>query len=79
MKLSGDDDFSAVNVSETHTAFDFGGGVNVGSGPVGLRLGLDYVRVMGKDDSLILSDDNGDGLDLNGFRFSVGVSFGFGN
>ncbi len=56
-----------------------GGGVNVGSGPVGLRLGLDYIRVMKKDDSLILSDDHGNGLNLSGYRFSVGVTFGFGN
>ena len=64
---------------ETHTAFDLGAGVSVGSGPVGLRLGLDYIRVMKKDDSLILSDDLGNGLDLNGFRFTVGVTFGIGN
>jgi hypothetical protein len=56
-----------------------GAGVNVGSGPVGLRLGLDYLKVMSKDDSQILSDDNGDGISLNGFRFTVGVSFGIGN
>ena len=78
-RLSGEDDLSSASVSETHTAFDVGGGVNVGSGPVGLRLGLDYIKVMSKDDSQILSDDDGNGLSLNGFRFSVGVTFGFGN
>jgi hypothetical protein len=79
LRLTGDDDASTFNFSETHLAFDLGGGVNVGSGPVGLRLGLDYVRVMKKDDSEILLDDNDDPIGLNGFRFTVGVTFGFGN
>jgi hypothetical protein len=79
LRLSGDDDATAVDISETHLAFDVGGGVNVGSGPVGLRLGLDYVRVMSKDDSFILTDDFNEPLHLNGIRFTVGVTFGFGN
>ena len=55
--------------SETDLAFQLGGGVNVmGSAPVGLRVGIDYLRVMGKDDGEILEAD-----DVNGFRFSVGV------
>lgn len=77
-RLSGDDDASSVSISETHLAFDVGGGVTVG-GPVGLRLGLDYIRVMKKDDSQILLDDLDNPLGLNGFRFTVGVSFGIGN
>jgi hypothetical protein len=61
--------------SETDMGIDVGGGVNVmGSGAVGLRLGVDYLRVMAKDDGDLLGGDN-----LNGFRFTVGVTFGIGN
>jgi hypothetical protein len=48
--------------------------VNVrGSGPVGLRLGIDYLRVMAKDDGEVLEAD-----DVNGFRFSAGITFAIG-
>ena len=62
------------SASETDLAIQVGGGVNVtGGGPVGLRLGVDYVRVMAKDDGELLGGDS-----LNGFRFAVGVTFGIG-
>ena len=67
-----DDSFSA---SETDLAIQLGGGVNVlGSGGVGLRLGVDYVRVMAKNDGLVLEGD-----DVNGFRINIGVTFGIGS
>jgi hypothetical protein len=67
-----DGTFSA---SETDLAIQLGGGVNVlGSGGVGLRLGVDYVRVMAKDDGLVLEGDG-----VNGFRFNIGVTFGIGS
>lgn len=57
------------SASETDLAFQVGGGVNVmGSAPVGLRVGIDYLRIMAKDDGLVLEAE-----DVNGFRFSVGV------
>jgi hypothetical protein len=66
------------DVSETDLGIQLGGGVNVlGSGGVGLRLGLDYLRVMAKeegDEPTILGGD-----DVNGFRFTVGVTFGIGS
>ena len=63
------------DVSETDLAIQLGGGVNVlSSSGVGLRVGLDYLRVMAKDAGEILEGD-----DVNGFRFSVGVTFGFGS
>jgi hypothetical protein len=46
----------------------------LGSGNVGLRLGVDYIRVMAKDLGEVLDEG-----DLNGFRFAVGVSFGIGS
>ena len=62
------------SASETDLAIQVGGGVNVrGSGAVGLRLGIDYLRVMAKDDGEVL-----EAADVNGFRFSVGVTFGIG-
>ena len=60
--------------SETDFAIQLGGGVNViGSGGVGLRLGVDYLRIMASDSGDVLGGD-----DANGFRFNVGVVFGFG-
>jgi hypothetical protein len=60
---------------ETDFALQLGGGVNVlGSGNVGLRLGVDYLRVMASDEGDVLA-----GGDLNGFRFNVGVTFGIGS
>jgi hypothetical protein len=62
------------SASETDLAIQLGGGVNVlGSGGVGLRLGVDYVRVMAKDAGEVLEGD-----DINGVRFNVGVTFGIG-
>ena len=62
------------SASETDFAIQLGGGVNVlGSGGVGLRLGVDYLRLMAKDTGEVL-----DGDDVNGFRFNVGVTIGIG-
>jgi opacity protein-like surface antigen len=62
------------SASETDLAFQVGGGVDIlGSGPVGARVGLDYLRVNSKDDGEVLEGDS-----INGFRFSVGVTFGIG-
>ena len=71
--LKGSDDTDSG--SETDLALQVGGGVNVmGSGPVGLRLGMDYIRVMAKDGGEVLGGDG-----LNGFRFAVGITFGVGS
>jgi len=74
-KLSGETTAgTAFSASETDLAYQFGGGVDVmGSGPVGFRVGLDYLRVQAKDDGDVLGGDS-----VNGFRFSVGVTFGIG-
>ena len=74
-KLNASDTVGAgLSFSETDLAIQIGGGVNIaGSGPVGLRLGIDYLRVMAKDDGLVLEAD-----DVNGFRFSAGITFGIG-
>lgn len=45
----------------------------MGGGSVGLRVGADYLRIVGKDDG-----DLSDGEDIDGFRFVVGVVFGLG-
>lgn len=69
-----EDEFFDFEESETNFGLQIGGGVNaLGSGGVGLRLGVDYLRVFTKDDSLVLA------ADLNGFRFNVGVTFGIGS
>lgn len=61
--------------SETNLALQMGGGVTVpGSGPVGLRFGFDYIRVMAKDEGEVLG-----GEPLNGFRVIAGVTFGIGS
>lgn len=68
-----EDEFFGIDESETNFALQLGGGVNaLGSGNVGLRVGLDYIRVFTSDDSLV-------GEDVNGFRFNVGVTFGIGS
>jgi len=70
-----DDDVVLGEATETDFAVQFGGGVNVlGSGGVGLRLGVDYLRIMAKDAGLVLG-----GGDVNGFRFNIGVTFGIGS
>ena len=64
----------SFSASETDFAIQVGGGVNVrGSGPVGLRLGVDYLRLMAKDEGEVLGGD-----DVNGFRFTAGITFGIG-
>jgi hypothetical protein len=71
--LKAEDELFDIEESETYFGLQIGGGVNVlGSGGVGLRVGLDYLRAFAKDDSLILAND------VNGFRFNVGVTFGIG-
>jgi opacity protein-like surface antigen len=73
-KLSGEEIVGTDTGNETDLAFQVGGGVNImGSGPVGARVGIDYLRVRGKDNGELLDGDS-----LNGFRFSVGVVFGIG-
>ena len=63
------------SASETDLGVQIGGGVNVmGSGNVGLRLGVDYTRVMAKEDGVVLEGD-----DVNGFSFKIGVTFGVGS
>lgn len=65
----------SFSASETDFGIQVGGGVNVmGSGNVGLRLGVDYLRVMAKDDGELL-----EGNDVNGFSFKIGVTFGIGS
>jgi opacity protein-like surface antigen len=74
VSVKAEDEFSGFDESETNFGLQIGGGVNVlGSGGVGLRVGLDYLRLFAKDDSLILAND------VNGFRFNVGVTFGIGS
>jgi hypothetical protein len=61
--------------NETDFAIQVGGGVNInGSSPVGLRLGLDWQRVFASEDGEVLVGD-----DVNGIRFSVGVTFAIGS
>ena len=72
--VKAEDEFIGFEESETNFGLQIGGGVNVlGSGGVGLRVGLDYLRLFAKDDSEILFND------VNGFRFNVGVTFGIGS
>jgi hypothetical protein len=72
--VKAEDEFLGFDESETNFGLQIGGGVNVlGSGGVGLRVGLDYLRLFAKDDSVILFND------VNGFRFNVGVTFGIGS
>jgi hypothetical protein len=72
--VKAEDEFLGFEESETNFGLQIGGGVNVlGSGGVGLRVGLDYLRLFVKDESLILFND------VNGFRFNVGVTFGIGS
>jgi hypothetical protein len=71
--VKAEDELFDFEESETNFGLQVGGGVNVlGSGGVGLRVGLDYLRLFAKDDSVILFND------VNGFRFNVGVTFGIG-
>jgi hypothetical protein len=74
-KFSGEDTLGVgFSAAETDLAFQVGGGVNMGSGPVGARIGLDYLRINSKDDGEVLEGDS-----VNGFRFTVGVTFGIGS
>lgn len=62
------------SASETDFAIQLGGGVNVtAKAPVGLRIGIDWVKVFSKDDGEVLG-----GSDVNGVRFTIGVVFGIG-
>jgi hypothetical protein len=64
----------SFSTSSTHLAWQFGGGVTVmGSGNVGFRAGVDYIRLNENDDSIVLDSS------ANGFRFGVGVVFGIGS
>ena len=72
VSLQASDDFDSG--SETNLALQLGGGVTVpGSGPVGVRFGFDYIRVIAKDDGEVLGSEP-----LDGFRFIAGVTFGIG-
>jgi hypothetical protein len=69
-----EDEFFGIDENETNFGLQIGGGVNlIGSGGVGLRVGLDYIRVFASEDGLVLAGD-----DLDAFRFNVGVTFGIG-
>jgi Outer membrane protein beta-barrel domain len=50
--------------SETDAALQAGAGVNIKPGPIGLRLGADYIRVFTEDEG------------TNVFRVGVGIVFG---
>ena len=75
VSVKAEDEAFDLEETETDLGLQIGGGVNVlGSGGVGLRLGLDDIRVFAKEDGLVLVGD-----DVNGFRFNVGVTFGIGS
>jgi hypothetical protein len=75
VSIKAEDELFDLEDTETNFGLQIGGGVNVlGSGGVGLRVGLDYLRVFSKEDGLVLGGD-----DVNGFRFNVGVTFGIGS
>lgn len=60
--------------SQNNLAFQVGAGVTaMGSGNVGFRAGVDYLRIQEKEDAFVLDES------ANGFRFSVGVTFGIGS
>ena len=72
-RLKATDDAFGFSETQTNTAFQVGGGVTaLGYSNVGLRVGIDYVRFLAKDDFTI-DDDS-----IDGFRFVVGVAIGFG-
>ena len=74
-QLKASNDAFSFSASESNLALQIGGGVNVlGSSPVGLRAGVDYLRIFSKDDGEVL-----EGESVNGFRFIVGVTFGIGS
>jgi hypothetical protein len=74
-KLNAEEIGGPATASETDLAFQVGGGVSImGNGPVGARVGLDYLRINAKDDGEVLEAES-----LNGFRFSIGVTFGIGS
>ncbi|MGH9242199.1 MAG: outer membrane beta-barrel protein [Vicinamibacterales bacterium] len=75
VSIKATDELFDLEETETNFALQIGGGVNVlGSGGVGLRVGLDYLRLFAKEDGTVLF-----GEDVNGFRFNVGVTFGIGS
>lgn len=60
------------NVSETDGAVQVGAGVNLmPASKVGVRVGVDYLRVFAKSDGNVL-----EGNSVNGLRFALGVVFG---
>jgi opacity protein-like surface antigen len=70
LKASDEDDSD----SETDFAMQFGGGVTLPAGArVGVRLGVDYMRIFAKEDGVVL------GGNINGVRFIVGATFGLGS
>jgi hypothetical protein len=70
---------STDSASETDFGVQLGGGVNVlGSGNVGLRLGVDYLRVMTSATSAVFEGVVLEGPELSGLRFNIGVTVGFG-
>lgn len=72
LKATGTEGIVSVSLSETYLGLMLGGGVTVNaSDNVGVRLGADYLRINGKDDSELLDSA------LNGFRFVAGLAFGF--
>jgi hypothetical protein len=72
--VKAEDEAFAFEESETNLALQLGAGVNVlAGGRVGFRVGVDYLRLFAKDDSLLFFED------VNGFRFNVGVTFGIGS
>lgn len=73
VSLKATDEFASG--TETDLGFQIGGGVNVkGGGPMGFRVGADYLRVMAKDDGEIFGGDS-----MNGFRVIVGINIGIGS
>jgi hypothetical protein len=71
--VSVNDSPGSLTESKTQFVAQFGGGVNVtGSGKVGLRVGLDYLRQLQHAEEVIQDEV------LNGVRVSVGVTVGLG-
>ena len=70
--LKASDEFASG--TETDLGFQIGGGVSVrGSGPLGFRVGVDYLRVKARDDGEIFGGDS-----MNGVRIIAGINIGVG-
>jgi len=62
------------SISDTLFSFQAGGGANIAiSGRLSARVGGDYLRILGSDDSEIAQEA------LHGFRLSAGLVYGFGS